>query len=508
MAKIKVHARTIAAAAAMATAALIAVAPTASAAAETPGQQVGDTLRSDITTVENQLGIVQVVSGLLGSTVQTGTQPVIPNLANQTFVVGGTSYALVSPALDSMISGLYGLPNPVSIFTPEQLWPVTPTLGSLSLDQSVAAGVGDLNAALLPQLAAGNHVTVWGTSQGSTVITGEINNLMAQGSPYLGQLNFVLTGDPNNPNGGAFERFTGLYIPVLGVTFSGATPPNSPYPTAIYTNQYDGVGDFPQYPLNVVSDANAVAGFLWGQHDYVPWFPDSYIQLPTSPGYTGNTTYYMSLDPTVPLLDPLRDLPAPYGNALADLLQPDTRVIVDMGYGSDEYANIPTAASLVELPNLATIVPDLVTGSIQGPQQALVDLGVLPASDAPTGYPATPVLDPNLNVPLPQSPTTGVSVLTTAEGILHPGNTTAQSAVSSAVSSVTTPIKTAVSSVTTPANTAISSVTTPVRTAVSSVTIGTGGSKPVTAAVSKPTTPAAVTSTPTIKPAAGHGKKH
>jgi hypothetical protein len=362
-----------------------------------------NSLRVAITSVENRVGIVQLVSAILGNAVQTGAQPPIPDIADQTFVVGGTDYALVSPALDSMISGLYGLPNPVSIFTPEQLWPLTPTLGSLTLNQSVALGVTDLDSALLPQLAAGNRVTVWGTSQGSTVITEEIRALMAQGSPYQGQLKFVLTGDPNNPNGGIFERFNGLYVPLIDATFNGATPPSSPYPTAIYTNQYDGVGDFPRYPLNVVSDVNALMGFiLTGQHDYVPWFPLSYVKLPTSPGYSGNTTYYMSLTQNLPLVWPLRTyLPAPYGNALADLLQPDARVIVDMGYGSGEYANIPTPGSLLELPNLFTILPDLAVGTIQGLQAALVDVGMLPASMYPTTYPFTPVLDPHLNLPLP-----------------------------------------------------------------------------------------------------------
>jgi hypothetical protein len=393
--------------------------PSLPAAFQQADVKAQDALRQAVTSVVNQAGLAQLVASLLGGNVQTGAQPVIPNLANQTFVVGGTNYALVSPALDGMISSLYGLPNPVSIYTPEQLWPVTPTLGSLTLNQSVASGVSDLNSALLPQLAAGNHVTVWGTSQGSTVLTEEIRNLMAQGSPYPGQLAFVLTGNPNNPNGGVFERFNGLYVPLMDATFNGATPPDSPYTTAIYTNQYDGVGDFPQYPLNVVSDVNAIMGFLLtGQHDYVPWFPLHYVQLPTSPDYTGNTTYYMSLTQNLPLVWPLRQLPAPYGNALADLLQPDLRVIVDMGYGSGEYANIPTPASLLELPNPFTIVPDLALGTIQGPQAALVDLGVLPVSMYPSAYPFTPALDPGLNFPLPQTEVTGLSLLTGLEGQL------------------------------------------------------------------------------------------
>jgi hypothetical protein len=100
----------------------------------------------------------------------------------------------------------------------------------------------------------------------------------------------------------------------------------------------------------------------------------------------------------------------PYGNAVADLLQPDMRVIVDMGYGSGEYANIPTPASLFEIPNPVNIVPDLAYGAVQGPEAAGVDLGLLPHSYYPMGqYPFSPVLDPGLNVPLPQTGLLGLS---------------------------------------------------------------------------------------------------
>jgi hypothetical protein len=88
---------------------------------------------------------------------------------------------------------------------------------------------------------------------------------------------------------------------------------------AIYSNQYDGVADFPQYPLNVVSDLNAVAGFRWGQHDYSNPYMRTYIKLPPSADYTGNTAYYKSLDPTLPLLVPVRQyIPAPYCNDSVD----------------------------------------------------------------------------------------------------------------------------------------------------------------------------------------------
>jgi hypothetical protein len=501
---IKVHAQTITAAAAMAAAALIAVAPTASAATQTPGQQVGDALRSGITALEQPL--VPYIETYFGYPM-TGPDPGVPTVTNSSIslLIGGTTYPVISAALGGQLAAAWHLTQPYALYTPEQFFPATPSLGSLSLDQSVAQGADLLTAALLTELKQGNSVTVWTTSQSSTVASEALRLLAAQNNPGVGQLSFILTGDPNNPNGGPFERFPGLYIPVAGITFSGATPPDTPYDVAIYSNQYDGVADFPQYPLNVVSDLNALAGFAFGQHYYGMQRP--YIQLPTSPGYTGTTTYYKALDPTLPLLVPVRQyIPAPYGNALADLAQPDLRVIVDMGYGSGEYANIPTPASLFELPDPFTIARDLVTGTIQGPQAALVDLGVLPASATPTGYPATPVLDPHLNYPLPQSSTTGLSLLTTTEGNLHTGSARIASVINTAISSVTTQGHTAVTGATKPGTAAVSKPNAPVRTAISSVstrvrTALTDGSKRLAAAFSKPTNRAAATGT------TGHDKK-
>jgi PE-PPE domain/PE family len=358
---------------------------------------------------------------------------IVPQNGSVALIVGGTTFPLPNgtyvgsimtnflnnPAL-SPLTGALGQ----SIYTPEQFWPVTPQLGNLTLGQSVAQGMQLLDNAINTELASGNKVVIYSTSQSALVATNEIRNFMAMTNPPdPTKLSFFLTGDPGTPNGGFFERFTGLYIPFLDVLLNGATPPNSPYPTVIFTDEYDMVGNFPQYVLNPVSDLNAVVGFLLfhGPHDYVDLTPTQIahaIQLPTSPGYTGATTYYELPTQNLPLVTPLRYLPQPYGNALADLLQPDLRVLVDMGYGSGEYANIPTPASLFELPDPFTIVPDLVHGAVQGPQAALVDLGVLPQSMMPTGYPFNPMVDPGLNFPLPQSPVTAVSLLTGFEGQL------------------------------------------------------------------------------------------
>jgi hypothetical protein len=336
----------------------------------------------------------------------------VPSGSTSALILGGSAYPLLNPQLVNVVMQMYInplFPGAASqpLFTAEQFWPFTPQLGNLTFGQSVSQGVAELNAAIGIQATAGKSTVVFAISQSSTVATVEINNLIAAGSPYQHQLSFVLTGDPNNPNGGILERFAGAYIPSLNIQFIGATPSNAPYAIQIYSAQYDGVADFPQYIFNPIADANALAGFVFvhGLGYAQPGFTANAIPLPTSPGYTGNTQYFLTLTQDLPLVDPVRDfLPAPYGTALADLLQPDLRVLSDLGYGSGEYANIPTTASLLEAPDPFTIGPDLARGAVQGLQAALVDLDVLPQSDYPLGqYPFSPVLDPDLNFPLPQT---------------------------------------------------------------------------------------------------------
>ena len=59
----------------------------------------------------------------------------------------------------------------------------------------------------------------------------------------------------------------GVYIPILDVTFNGATVTNLPQPTPLTTvdvvHQYDPVGDFPLNPLNPFADLNSLMGFFY-----------------------------------------------------------------------------------------------------------------------------------------------------------------------------------------------------------------------------------------------------
>ncbi|MGO9385591.1 MAG: PE-PPE domain-containing protein, partial [Mycobacterium sp.] len=316
------------------------------------------------------------------------------------------------------------------LFTPEQFWPVTPLLGNLTFGQSVAQGVGLLNNALVGTggllNSSSNNVLVFGYSQSATIATDEIAALMATGSLHANQLSFMLIGDPNNPVGGILSRFPGFYIPFLDVAFNGATPPNSPYPTTIYTGQYDGIADLPQYPLHVLSDVNAFMGYFFVHSSYPMLTANQVanaVPLPTSPGYTGSTQYYMLMTQNLPLLQLIRDIPYA-GPPIADIFQPDLRVLVDLGYADygpgANYANIPTPAGLFSLANPFVVIPDLAIGAVQGPYGAAVEIGVeaglLSPSLFPDTYPWVPSINPGLHFSTGQHSTTLLSVLSGTVG--------------------------------------------------------------------------------------------
>jgi hypothetical protein len=247
----------------------------------------------------------------------------------------------------------------------------------LTFDASVAQGAANLHTAITAQLAAGNHAVVFGGSQGAVTALLEmryLQSLPADLRPGLDELSFVLTGNPFRPDGGLFAR--GLSIPQLGVTFSGATP--AVYPVVDYAVQYDGVADFPRYPLNFISTANAVAGivFLHSGLIAVPHdIASGVVQPVSSPAV--QTTYILLPTDDLPLLYPLRAIPL-VGNPLADLIQPDLRVLIELGYDRTAYQDVPTPAGLFPSFDPVTVTAQLGQGALQGFNDALADLSALP----------------------------------------------------------------------------------------------------------------------------------
>ncbi|ORV44317.1 PE family protein [Mycobacterium conspicuum] len=282
-----------------------------------------------------------------------------------------------------------------ALFTPEELYPLT-GVKSMTLNSSVTEGLRILDDAITQQLPQGstNTLTVFGYSQSAIIASLEMQKLAAMGplAPTADQLHFVLVGNEMNPNGGMLARFPGLSIPSLGLTFYGGTPADTIYPTDIYTLEYDGFADFPQYPLNFLSDLNAVMGILTVHTTYVSPFlghpavtpiqVDNAIPLTTSPDYYTNggvTHYYIIPTENLPLLDPVRAIPV-IGNPIADLLQPDLKVLVNLGYGNPDYgwstgyANVTTPFGLAPHVGASVVLGDLATGTQQGIQAFHADL--------------------------------------------------------------------------------------------------------------------------------------
>lgn len=345
--------------------------------------------------LEQLLAAINVGTGANGLLAGSGAT----SAANVALIMGGSgepipSQEFITTNFDLYIEPFFQNFTPQALFTPEGNYGLYTGVKSLTLDVSEAQGVQILDSAILQQVHGGNVVVVKGESQSSTISSMVMPLLAAQHVP-TSDVSFVLTGDPNAPNGGLFERLDGLSIPALGITFNGATPSDL-YPTTIWTQEYDGFADVPQYPIDLLSDLNSLAGIYYVHPTYSDLTPTQIgSAIPLSTVGPTMTTYEMIPTPNLPLLDPLRSVPI-VGNPLADLLQPDLRVLVNLGYGDPNHgwsqgpANVPTEFGL--FPSLSDVekVPGLL---VPGTQQGVNDF----IHDVSAEFSSTGSLTPSLN---------------------------------------------------------------------------------------------------------------
>lgn len=378
------------------------------------------------------------------------------------------------------------------------------------------------------------HFDIVGYSQGATVAAYFKNNYAAESAaarlPALSQLTFILAADPNRPNGGIFMRpgiFGPFNIPILDATVGIPAKTDTGIKTTDIAIQYDGVSDFPEYPINVLADANALAGLFFIHPTYV----DPHQQLANGApdpsdtshpyGYSvtdfqnditaaennctaanncmtqGDTTYITLPTQDLPLLAPLRYLGSQLGlSAVAtpalDLIQPLLKVMIETGYNRSDYGT-PTPFQIVVPLNPAKVVTlptDLAGAAVQGVQDAINDLGghgqqhLLqdPFADAASMFtdpgPALPLPAPlvapkpvNTNTPHPLVAQTTVKTvsLNTGSTVAGTGSTTTGTT-STAGSSTTTGGATTTSGTTTGATSTTSGTT-----ASGSTTGGTTG---------------------------------
>ncbi len=285
--------------------------------------------------------------------------------------------------------GFTGTAQPA--FEPNGAYPLT-GVKSLPFDTSLAQDQQIMVSDIQGQIAAGgvsatNPVVVFGYSQSSDAASQIMQQLHDAGvSPD--DVHFVLVGDPQFPNGGFVNTFdfpagnTSAFIP-FGASFLPPTPSDL-YPTDIYSLEYDGFADFPHYPTNLLSDLNADVGVFLAHFLYLDLTPSqisSAFLLPGSEALTGEglTDYYMMPNDLLPILEPLLLVPG-VGQPLYDLLEPDTRILVNLGYGSitegwnQGPADVPTTFGLFPDIDQAQLSAALSNGWQQGVTDFLHDL--------------------------------------------------------------------------------------------------------------------------------------
>jgi hypothetical protein len=277
----------------------------------------------------------------------------------------------------------------LAVYTPEQLAPLQ---GELPFGESVAVGRQLIDncirgsaciATQPPYTSTGptsltdTHYVVFGESQSAVISSYEKSYLIAH-PPTDASVNFVLLSNQNRPNGGVLQRFVGAYLPILDIAFNGATPTNSPQPTPLTTadfvSQYDGWADFPNNPLNLLADLNALMGMAFLHHEC-----RCFEGAPELQGYYQDTTYYMLPTGLVPLLVPLSRIPL-VGLPLAVALDAPMRVLVETGYDRTINPGQPTPANYVYFPNPITTLRNLAVAIPTGWDDAIAYVSGNPAN--------------------------------------------------------------------------------------------------------------------------------
>jgi len=264
---------------------------------------------------------------------------------------------------------------------PDEPWWKLSGLFDLTFDQANRAGLADLETAMTKY--GNDHLVIYGYGQSAVIANMEKQRLAEQyPGPDAPDIDFVVGGDFNLPNGGLFTRFPGLYIPIVDLSFNGPAPTDTQFRTDVIIRQYDGVEDFPLYPLNLVADLNALLGAvyvgLYGAD--VSLAPDA-SKSPAIQSRDGDSTYYFFETQDLPLFGPLRTLGVP--ESLIDVVEPFFRVIVELGYDRSIPPGEPTRARLIPTLDPATVVTDLVNAIGEGINNAGALIGSPPLLSIP-----------------------------------------------------------------------------------------------------------------------------
>lgn len=312
---------------------------------------------------------VQVAYRLTATYAVKGTQIIGLNI---------TSDAAIEAQAVHFIDAVYGsAPVPVTaVQYPASIPLFSPGILVPGVDESIATGVNHLQA----DSAADPAPVVFGYSQGAAVVSEykrAFNAEYADAGPdsTVPRPTFVMIGNIERPNGGFYERFVGLHVPVFDLTTLGATPTHTAgaatgqVTTYDISGQYDPVSDFPAYPLDVLADLNAVMGFFYVHLNY------SQLDMSTAvpQAQVGDTDYYMIPSERLPLLLPLKAIGVP--DPILAALDAPLRVLVEAGYNRTVSPGLPTTAKLLPETIPVTLSRNFLAAIPTGIDDALQETG-------------------------------------------------------------------------------------------------------------------------------------
>ena len=283
-----------------------------------------------------------------------------------------------------------------------------PVFGAQTFDSSVGAGRGNLNGCVRgtgctfndevddpanpnPAIPPGPDFTVFGYSQSAVVASLVKKDLIANRPADGTDVSFFLLANPMRPNGGVLARGPeGLTVPIIGITFYGATPTNSCdtgecYETVDVAAQYDGLGgDAPASITNVLALANAALGYYYLHGDLQnKSFSDAQYQ-----GSHGDTDYYIVPARRLPILMPFESfVPSP----ILTLLEAPLKAAIEAGYARDVNPGVSTKVGLLPFRNPVQAIVNILKAIPVG-----VDDAIGEASGSPDNRPlgTDPVTSP------------------------------------------------------------------------------------------------------------------
>jgi hypothetical protein len=339
------------------------------------------------------LGVVGLALLSVVGLVIAWTAATVVQLTATALIMGGTGHPLSTPPDDPvgyispyMSNAINGFINPAfastgpggtpidkvatgddryAVITPEQFFPVS---GMMTFDSSVTSGLANVSRCIrgstecsynpaVPGAPTGtpdatDEFVVFGYSQSAVVASLLKKDIIENPDDYPdlqpGDVSFFLLSNPMRPNGGVLARGPeGLTIPIIGITFHGATPTDSCnaagecYDTVDVAAQYDGLGgDAPASITNLLAIANAVAGYYYFHGD----MQNASLEDAEYQGSHGDTDYYLVRAQRLPILMPFESfVPSP----ILTLLEAPLKAAIEAGYARDVNPGVATKVGLL-----------------------------------------------------------------------------------------------------------------------------------------------------------------